>query len=128
MLHAHLPAQRRPNLLPRWPAPGWTDRAAARRSAPQANQPVGGHKHDNQEDHPDQGLKPLGHRADVLRVVVDQDVYEGADPRPLEPEHPPITAIRSTSIVAVRSMVEGEICAFHQTERIPAIAAMSARG
>ena len=31
-----------------------------------------------------------------------------------------MTAIRSTSIVAVRSMVDGAICAFHQTKRIPA--------
>ena len=35
-----------------------------------------------------------------------------------------MTAITSTSIVALRPMVDGAICAFHQTKRIPPIAAM----
>ena len=37
---------------------------------------------------------------------------------------PPMTAITSTSMVAARPMVDGAICAFHQTKRIPPIAAM----
>ena len=35
-----------------------------------------------------------------------------------------MTAITSTSMVAPRPIVDGAICAFHQTKRIPPIAAI----
>ena len=35
-----------------------------------------------------------------------------------------MTAITSTSMVASSPMVEGAICAFHQTKRMPPIAAI----
>ena len=35
-----------------------------------------------------------------------------------------MTAITSTSIVALRPIVDGAICAFHQTKRMAPIAAM----
>ena len=68
--------------------------------------------------------KPRSDEADVLRVVVDEHEDERSEPGALDRYSPPMTAITSTSIVAPRPIVDGAICAFHQTKRTPPSAAM----
>ena len=72
------------------------DRCAIRRFAPtprdkregpfpEAHQAPRGDEHDDEEDDADQGREARPDEADLLRVVVEDDEDEGAEPRAFEP-------------------------------------------